>query len=86
MLRRICKMAMVLNERMEGLTVLAGQRSMFERVTPWGRTHLQGLPSHHTLAIPTCGYVFMASLFGTPAAYNIAYDTKQRGKLPCSIR
>lgn len=53
--------------------------------TSVGETHLHGLPSHHTLAIPTCGYVFMASLLGTPAAYSIACNTSQFRYMPTSV-
>lgn len=36
-------------------------------------TYLHGFPSHHTVAIPTCGAFFIMSLLGTPAPYNMAF-------------
>ena len=37
------------------------------------RTHLQGLPSHQTVAMPTCGAFFIMFSSGTPAPYSMAY-------------
>ena len=40
-------------------------------------TYLQGLPSHHIVATPTCGAFFMVSSSGTPAAYSIAWRAQR---------
>lgn len=40
-------------------------------------TYLQGLPSHHIVATPTCGAFFMVSSSGTPAPYSIAYRVQR---------
>jgi hypothetical protein len=36
-------------------------------------TYLHGLPSHHTVATPTCAAFFIISRLGTPAPYSMAY-------------
>ena len=49
-------------------TVVAISPSVLSQISRVSLTHLQGLPSHQTEAIPTCGAVFIIFSFGTPAA------------------
>jgi len=54
------------------LTMRAAVRQHKDFSSSFLTTYLQGLPSHHTVATPTWGAVFIISLLGTPAAYSIA--------------